>query len=69
MAGVFLCLLAITVTILNSKQQNKGDLGNDVFLQKNKVGEMPWGHEAQGAPNAIFLPNNEEPIHSSLHIS
>lgn len=37
-----LSLLAITVTILNSKQQNKGDLGSDyVFLKGNKVGEMP----------------------------
>lgn len=63
-------LLAITVTILNSKQQNKGDLGRAyVFLKENKVGEMPCGHEAQGASNAIFLPKTEEPIHSSPHIS
>lgn len=36
-----LSLLAITVTTLNSKQQNKGDPGSDcVFLKKNKVEEM-----------------------------
>lgn len=35
-------LLAVTVTILNSKKQNRGDLGSSyVFLKENKVGKMP----------------------------
>lgn len=58
------------MTILNSEQLNRGDIGsNCVFLKENKVGEMPWGHKAQGASNIIFLPNTEEPIHSLLQIS
>lgn len=37
-----LSLLDITVTILSSENQNKGDLGSAfVFLKESKVGEVP----------------------------
>lgn len=38
-----------------------------MFLKENKVGGMPWGHEAQGASNTTFLPNIAKPIHSSSY--